>query len=316
MVSPILSTVPFWPRHRQGVVNTALAMSDPGRVALNLAAISALPKGEVISPPVNRTVTGVSSHRPSLASVAEFHIARNAINYRFWSLGESGDFVRYQHGGEVGALAMFSAFATDWKNPVGSLWAARAAGQPLTGLDVEAIFGAIPDPSGRARLLNEVLLSPDLFTWSHHIEWAARKNTADLFSVPLAAGLADSFPQAFGDPLLKKAQLAVSNIWREANDRGFQAPCHLTAFADYQIPNVLRAMGMLTYAPDLAARIDAGDLIPANSPDEQALRGASILAVDLLAESQGVNVADVDYWLWVRRKEPVTPFHRTLTTAY
>lgn len=316
LCSPALSFSSAWPRDHQGVLDEATAMMAPARVAISHQAIASLPQGTVVSPEVGTASLGGCVHEQPLAAAAEFNIVLNAINHMFWSVSPTGEFIRYEHDGQVGALAMSAAMGKAWSDRGGALHRARLKGHPLVLQDIHDMFGAIPGPEDRLSILNEVLLSSDLGRWGHRSEVATQLCPMAAFTTTMAAGLADSFPLAFGDRLLKKAQLAVSNIWREACHRGFDHPCRLTAFADYQIPNVLRAMGLLTYAPDLAAHIDAGHLIPAQSEDECAIRGASILAIEEISASQNVQVADVDHWIWQRRKSPTTPFHRTLTTAY
>ena len=172
----------------------------------------------------------------------------------------------------------------------------------------------MPGLAARVAILNQVVLSPDLPRLASQALALGQANAP--LGVAFAASLADAFPLGYADEVLKKAQLATSGLWRLVRQAGSRSSCDVTAFADYQIPNVLRVMGLLDYHPDLAASIDQGALIAANGPDERALRAAAILAVDQLAAQQGIAVADVDYWLWLNRKEPKTPFHRTRTTLY
>lgn len=311
-----------WPRDRSGVLAMAQTWSDPERVAVNVEAVAELAPRTIQAPPsgaMGQPVTGKGWD--DLPEAFELRLALNTINHMFWSHDAQGDLVRYAWGSEVGAMGMCAAFQAGWDDPHSTLGQARHEGRPLSVADITRTFGDIPDPEGRRCILNEVLLSPRLGAWGQVltdevIRHASKKDGPVLFSTQLAACLADDFPMGYGDLVLKKAQLAVSQMWREAAVRGFDQGCELTAFADYQIPNVLRAMGLLMYDESLAERVDAGVLIPADSDDERAIRGASILAVEALATQQGVSVADVDYWLWLRRKVPTTPFHLTLTTAY
>ena len=69
-------------------------------------------------------------------------------------------------------------------------------------------------------------------------------------------------------------------------------------------------------APDLAQAIDTFQPLDYDSHDERAIRAASLIAVEKIAEQAGVPVAAVDHYLWMRRKEASTPFHLTFTTAY
>lgn len=298
-----------WPTNKSEVLSVCNSWYNPSLVKIDQHAIESLPVGEVVPPPVGDTNLEQLETNVDLHAAAQFAVAMNSINYMFWSKTNENEFIRYQHNGAIGALAMTEAFKNAWMDPSSAITAARN-GHPLSEADVVAIFGDIPDPSGRAVILNEVLLGGKLQQIAdeivHHNE----------FNTELASHLAHTFPQAYGDEVLKKSQLAVSAIWREARIRGFDGECDLTAFADYQIPNVLRALGILKYSDELANKIDQGMLIEEHSPEERAIRSASILAIEDLSKAQNVSVADVDFWIWLKRKEPKTPFHLTNTTAY
>lgn len=301
----------LWPSSAAAVLAVASDWYDAGRVAVDTKALAALelpPLQEEAAPTLEAGKVGMD-----LSDHAELCIALNSINYQFWDLDEKGQFVRYQHEGIVGALGMEQAFERAWDDPQSPISRARR-GTPLTLADIHATFGDIPDPQSRVDILNEVLTSPHLANLGKLTNAMVRAN--GVLDTNLASQLADAFPLAYGDPVLKKAQLAVSQVWVKAREKGMAVDCDLTAFADYQIPNVLRALGVLDYSPSLAARIDAMQVIDYDSPDERAIRAASLLAVDRLAKSNGVPVAAVDHYLWARRKEATTPFHLTFTTAY
>lgn len=309
--SPCLQPTP-WPTTKAQVLEIANGWMDESLVNLNRSKI--LDLGDVGS--IQPDSLSVEQLRPTtpLANASAFAIAMNSINYMFWHV-QDGQFIRYQREGVVGALAMTQAFASAWEDPESPIAQARDHGRVLSVQDIQSVFGDIPDPESRASILNEVFAPGKL---SHVV--ALTQGIADdpsgSFDTALAAGIASTFPQAYGDEVLKKAQLAVSMVWREATTRGSASACSLTAFADYQIPNVLRAMGVLEYDPQLAARIDRGEIIEVGSPGEKAIRAASIVAVEEIAQTHGVQVADVDYWIWLKRKEPTTPFHLSVTTLY
>ena len=308
-------TPALWPADRAGVLEIANNWFDPSRVDIDWNVIERMPVGEVVPPPVGETNLERPAGAVELSESIMYAAAMNSINYMFWDK-QDGQYTRYECHGKVGALGMTDAFQRAWSDPQSPIAAARDRGIPLTLTDVQNIFGDIPAPQSRVVILNEVLLSPDLKLLGDTVANSALNGTATNFDTTLASTMAQKFPQAYGDELLKKSQLAVSAMWREARMAGVAATCELTAFADYQIPNVLRALGVLKYDAELAARIDRGDIIEENSFDEKAIRAASILAIEKIAEVQHVTVADVDYWVWLKRKEPTTPFHLTPTTAY
>lgn len=303
-----------WPTDRNGVIEIANTWYDPSLVAINKTAINDLPQDTILAAAMEDCVMGSAPCTPAdYLHQAEATICFGAINHMFWEQ-EQGKFTRYTFNGLVGALAMSTAFLKAWDDPSSPVRKAREHGIALTVEDVKKVFGYIPVPESRMVILNQILLSPDLRNMAKKsLEIGQSGGNMD---VAFASQLADAFPLGYGDEILKKAQLATSDLWRKLRQNGLDTACNVTAFADYQIPNVLRALGLLNYDTDLATHIDAGELIGANSQEERAIRAASILAVDLLSEQQNVAVPDVDYWLWLKRKEPTTLFHRTRTTLY
>lgn len=98
---------------------------------------------------------------------------------------------------------------------------------------------------------------------------------------------------------------------------GIDAPAvELTCFADYQVPKVLRGLGILVYAPKLQAMVDRGELLEQDSPMEVAIRAASIIACEMISKKKNVSSAELDFWLWQRRNDFDGLFHRTLTRRY
>lgn len=300
-----------WPENKAGVLAIAQQWYDPDRVAVEEAAIASLQLPNIKAGAEPTMATG------EMGDEWKTHIglalALNSINYQFWDLNAEGQFVRYRFENIEGAMGMRTAFERAWADPNSPLSAARQ-GTPVTLESIHQVFGDIPAAESRVAILNEILLPPKLEQVSAQILEAIE--ASGTVNTELAKIAADAFPLAYGDPVLKKAQLAVSEVWVKAETAGQGIGCDLTAFADYQIPNILRAMGVLTYAPDLAQAIDTLQPIAYDSPDERAIRAASLIAVEKIAEQAGVPVAAVDHYLWMRRKEASTSFHLTFTTAY
>ena len=138
-------------------------------------------------------------------------------------------------------------------------------------------------------------------------------------------------PDGMGTPVqvrfFKRAQILVADIASAFDGQGWGAFTNLgdlTAFADYKVPQLLRRLGILDYAPDLAARIDRLELIPPGSPDEIAIRAATIWGVEwlrraLAARGMLVTPAAIDYRLWLAGQQSHAqdrPYHRTRTIYY
>jgi len=121
-------------------------------------------------------------------------------------------------------------------------------------------------------------------------------------------------------PFFKRAQIAAADLAlaglgpSEGLDR-------LTLFADNLVPHVLRIDGVLEFDDGLVARIDAGELIVHDAPEEVEIRACALHAVELLvAAHPGPTTATaVDNHLWHRGGGPrykAHPRHRARTTAY
>ena len=301
-----------WPTSKRGVMQIAQTWYDPNLVNINDDVISGLDFPDLRI----GADAGMNLGRMDfdLHENLEFAIAINSINYQFWDLGDQGDFLRYDFEGIVGAAGMRMAFIRAWNDPESALSSARN-GSALTEDGVRSVFGDIPDILGRVRILNEVLLPSKLSDLCERL--SDEIGCVAGVDVSMARTIAETFPEAYGDLVLKKAQLALSEVWVNMAEAHEHTPvCDLTAFADYQIPSVLRALGVLTYSDELARKIDNHELISYESPEENAIRGASLLAVQKIADLLNVPVASVDHYLWTRRKEALAPFHLTKTTAY
>jgi hypothetical protein len=120
-------------------------------------------------------------------------------------------------------------------------------------------------------------------------------------------------------PFFKRAQLAAADLHLQgiAPARDVAA---LTLFADNLVPHVLRIDGVLELDDRLVARIDRGEQIEHDSPEEVEIRACAVHAVELLvAAHEGTTATAVDNALWHRGGEPrykAHPRHRARTTAY
>lgn len=128
-------------------------------------------------------------------------------------------------------------------------------------------------------------------------------------------------------PLYKRAQILSTDLAIAFAGKGpgeFHDLDRLTIFADNLVPHVLRVDGLLEYDPDLLARIEHGELIPAGSEEEVEMRAVTIHAVErLVAELNETGIPTtarhLDYILWNRGAEEIykaLPRHRTRTVFY
>lgn len=142
---------------------------------------------------------------------------------------------------------------------------------------------------------------------------AAADGSAERLAEQLAAGM-----PLFEDPgFYKRAQIVSSDLTL-AGVAEFADIDRLTIFADNLVPHVLRVDGVLGYAPELAAAIDAGELLPPGDRERE-IRACAVVACEAIAADLGVPPRILDNWLWNRGQQPrykAIPRHRTRTTAY
>lgn len=125
----------------------------------------------------------------------------------------------------------------------------------------------------------------------------------------------------------KRAQILVADIWGAFAGEGwgsFKNLSELTAFADYKLPQILRAWGILKYDVRLAKRVDSRKELVRDSPDEIEIRAATLWAVEFLREELAENgrvltSTQVDWFLWNSSQKLVSrtkPYHLVRTIYY
>ena len=105
---------------------------------------------------------------------------------------------------------------------------------------------------------------------------------------------------------LKRAQICCGDLHGAAAgaDWGQLADLdQLTAFADYKVPQVLRELGIIAYAGELAELIDRRQLLPPGSEAEVEIRAATLWGVEHLRRAladRGIEhrALELDWQLW------------------
>lgn len=147
----------------------------------------------------------------------------------------------------------------------------------------------------------------------------------------LAAFLVSSCPswkdvQMYRDtplPFHKRAWLCTAMIYERFIDdynRRLIDWEHIPVFADYRLPQALRAMNILEYSPELTHKVDRHEEIPEDSSQEIEIRACTILAAQMiLAELPHLSPLHLDAYLWtyaVQQDNNIAPHHRTRTIRY
>lgn len=313
-----------YPPDTNPVLHQALMDYAPDIVAVDFQAIEVYPEKLATRARVEGFPVGTQVSR--MLGIPYF-IVMNSLNHAFWQL-DSQRFLRYTHGNRIGAYAMEYAFRQQWERiarRVAHLKGLAHTSYVLATLKAKfqeeglgSVFGDIPEPRAREAILMEVLSQPEAVH-----EMASRIHGSLVIHHALdwryAVQLAETFPLAYSDPYLKKAQLVLMCCAAEWNARHGSWACDpdVTLAADYQLPRVLKELGFLAYSTALEQRLAAMDLLESGSREERAIRAATVLAGEALAREQRCSIADLDQQLWLRRNEfSSRVFHLTRTTHY
>jgi hypothetical protein len=240
------------------------------------------------------------------ADVADFVLTLDSINFG------SGWFPTLRkRPGLSGYLTVESALADRWRS-VGP-WSVSEL-RALKGVDVAAVLGQEPDHE-LMELYAQALRDLGRFLGARRaldlVEDA--EGSAERFASMLAAGMPFYDDRGFW----KRAQIAANDL-ALAGVAEFSDLDRLTIFADNLVPHVLRVDGVLRYDPVLAARIDAGELLPPGE-EEREIRGCAVHACELIAERLGIPARSLDTALWTKGQAPKyksVPRHRTRTVFY
>jgi hypothetical protein len=242
----------------------------------------------------------------SPADVADYMLVLDTINFG------SGWFPTLRkRAGCSGYFTVAWALADRWRSL--GRWSASEL-RALTGVDVAAVLGQDPDHE-LMRLYAEALRDLGVFLNARRaLDLVADADgSAERFASMLAAGMPFFDDRGFW----KRAQITPNDL-ALAGVAEFADLDRLTIFADNLVPHVLRVDGVLRYDPALAARIDAGELLPPGE-EEREIRGCAVHACELLAEQLGMPARVLDTALWNRGQAlryKSVPRHRTRTVYY
>jgi hypothetical protein len=213
--------------------------------------------------------------------------------------------------GMSGYFTVASALTDFWRAEGG--WPAGEL-RALTAADVAAVIGQEPDHE-----LMELYAAAlrDLGGFLAHRRALDAVAESGGSAERLAALLAAGMPFFDDVGFWKRAQIAANDL-ALAGVAEFHDLDRLTIFADNLVPHVLRVDGVLRYDPALAARIDAGELLPPGD-EEREIRACAVHACELLSERTGIPAREIDVTLWNRGQAPeykAVPRHRTRTVFY
>ncbi len=188
--------------------------------------------------------------------------------------------------------------------------------EELRALSPDAVAETLGQERGHELMALYARALNDLGTWLGE--------RSGLATVAAAGGSAEGLAEALREmPLFddrgfwKRAQIAPNDL-ALAGVAEFADLDRLTIFADNLVPHVLRVDGVLVYDPELARRIDSGELLEPGGAERE-IRAAAVHACELIAAELQVPPRILDTWLWNRGQEPrykAIPRHRCRTVFY
>ncbi len=271
----------------------------------------------------------------------------DALNFCFWGQGTDPAFRwRVEWRGELvdGYVALVAALTTAVENGV-PLHDARF----LANVDDDTVEAILAPAEGHAliplfhhRVWNLRELGSGLLDLDSESPATTLIQQADGSAIALIEDVVQRFPSFHdvatwprGDTGLpgnevrfyKRAQIFAGDLagGLQGSPLGVFHDIHtLTAFADYKVPQMLRELGILRYAPGLAAIIEAREHIPAGSLAEIEIRAGTIWGVELLRQAlrgrgRRVSAHELDWLLWTQAQELpglTYPYHLTPTIYY
>ena len=315
--------------------STKIVIDQAEAVKINRAKIAELcqewARQPFATPPWDENVHWTSGDP---AKLANYILVLDCLNFCFWpDPGQTRWQIEYngQTMGGYQALAASLKRAAEEGVPItDAAWLAQADEQALAH-----IFrgqGAIPLMDRRVFNVNEV---GRVLQDKYHGQFAEAIEACQHSAVVLVELLARDF-SSFNDiadwnghtvRIFKRTQITAVDIFGSFHGQGlgeFSDLDALTAYADYKIPQVLRALGIMEYAPKLASKVDAQELIPAGSREEVEIRAAMIWSIEYICQELAKNKAprapyELDWFLWNLGQQPLAhekPYHRTRTYFY
>ena len=285
------------------------------RVRLHCAGVAATARHVAIDPRAQVAPGGISGLNPTLhflegsrADVARYVLILDAINFG------SGWFGTLRTDPGEDDLTTITRRLTEHAR-AGEPWTAMQ----LRALDAAQVAHVLGQDPGHELMELYARALVDLGGWLGARGALEAIEAEGGGSAPrLAAALAAEMPFFADRGFYKRAQITANDLALAGVVR-FADADRLTIFADNLVPHVLRVDGMLAYAPELAAKIDAGEELPSGSEMETELRACAVHACELLAQRWGVAPRVLDNWLWNRGQHaPYTRSrpHRTRTVFY
>lgn len=260
-----------------------------------------------------------------------FLLVFNAISFSYW--GNPKWTVEYNGEKFDGAFGMIATLGKAIKNKMPLLDMKYLSN--ISENDFKKVTKGnvrIPLFEERLHILKEI---GEIMTKKFNEDFGVLIKQADNDATKILDSIIANFP-SFEDSSLykgeriyfyKRAQLLVSDICQVSNEKVFSKLKNvntLTACADYNLPKVLRQLGILEYAKELAEKIDKKIEIQKGSEEEVEIRASTIWAIEFIRQKlkkdipkiSSIHINDHLWLLGQIKSSEDKPYHLTRTTTY
>lgn len=257
-----------------------------------------------------------------IEEIVNFLIIYEAIDYSFW--GEPKWTIKTENGNLDGAFALMYALLKLQKTK-GHLNFEEISKEEFS----QALRGNTEIPLLKERYGNALEVSKTINKKMQGSFYQFIKGITD--DVSLFNIIIENFPcfkdvRTYQDQpvfFYKLAQLATSDILHiRAFKENIKIDCSsLVGCADYKIPQILRALGILEYHKELAELIDHKKELAENSIYEVEIRANMIVAINLIKKEcnhsvSSIAINDMIWSLGKEKSKEILPYHLTRTMSY
>ena len=267
-------------------------------------------------------------------SILRYYMLFTATSFTYWPRPKWN--ISYQGEPLNGCLSLATCYAQAIRNKLLSL-----SPEDWTKIDVPLYLEITQSDSGtiismaeeRVKALNSIgHLISSKYSNSFHKFMNIHHDAEEM--VYLLANSAYSFDDVHAYrgappiPFLKKAQLYVAVLaYYKALYDGIALPKanHLTACADYKLPQLLRDHGLISYSAELSQLINTGQIISNGSAYEVEIRAAVVAVVEMMRlevcsqKSATVTAMQINDMIWMAAmgaNKTGCPHHKTYTVYY
>lgn len=250
----------------------------------------------LLTPETIKTLISYDNHE-----ILEFLLGFHAINFQYWTPKSPNGFTPYIYQGQSGFYACLSNFSNLFKNVKGKL-------KSFTQVDLFNHFGDIPLSKERFKCLLETWDSEKLDNVNQIIVNSIKNNQE--LNLDVALKICKILPNSFEDPFFRKVTYFLwdyISVYNFKNNTNIQQK--LPFLADHQTAKILSMHNLIVYNDELKNKIDNGQPIVKDSPEELAIRACIIFTAQQICLRNHISTLELYHTMWHMRTSKQAPFY-------